>query len=252
MVVVYVPFLRPFFDTVPLALDDWLLMLPFFFLSPIAMELLKLYFRRRTMPATAGAREGTLSRKPAPPQDAVAVIRVPVVQGGRSMKRVLVPVRGSPNCEAVVQQVAREFMNNTDMEVHLLNVQPRFHADVARFVRKGERAGFHREQAEKALAPCRQLLDRSGVPYSVHIEVGDSARCITHMAERLHCDHILLGTARKNTLTRLVEDSVTNRVLELTTVPVEVVAGSGVSKWERYGIPAALAALAAILLAAVD
>jgi Ca2+-transporting ATPase len=47
LLVVYVPFLAPFFDTVPLTLDDWLFMLPFFFASPIAMELVKLYFRRR-------------------------------------------------------------------------------------------------------------------------------------------------------------------------------------------------------------
>jgi Ca2+-transporting ATPase len=47
MMVVYVPFVRPFFDTVPLSLDDWLLIAPFFFASPVAMELLKLYFRRR-------------------------------------------------------------------------------------------------------------------------------------------------------------------------------------------------------------
>jgi Ca2+-transporting ATPase len=47
LLVVYVPFLRPFFDTVPLCMDDWLLMLPFFFASPVAMELLKVYFRKR-------------------------------------------------------------------------------------------------------------------------------------------------------------------------------------------------------------
>jgi len=39
---------------VPLSLDDWLFMFPFFFASPIAMELVKVYFRRRTaMVATA-------------------------------------------------------------------------------------------------------------------------------------------------------------------------------------------------------
>ncbi len=47
LMVVYIPFLRPFFDTVPLGVDDWLLMLPFFFASPLAMELLKVYFRKR-------------------------------------------------------------------------------------------------------------------------------------------------------------------------------------------------------------
>ena len=48
MVVVYVPFLQPIFDTVTLTLDDWLFMLPFFFASPIAMELVKLYLRRKS------------------------------------------------------------------------------------------------------------------------------------------------------------------------------------------------------------
>ncbi len=47
LAVVYLPFLTPFFQTVPLSVDDWLFMLPFFFASPIAMELLKLQLRRR-------------------------------------------------------------------------------------------------------------------------------------------------------------------------------------------------------------
>jgi Ca2+-transporting ATPase len=55
LAVVYVPFLNPFFDTVALSLDDWLTMAPFFFASPIAMELVKVYFRRRTPPVAAPA-----------------------------------------------------------------------------------------------------------------------------------------------------------------------------------------------------
>jgi len=55
MMVVYVPFLQPFFDTVPLGPEEWLFMLPFFFASPIAMELVKLYFRRRTVMAVVTA-----------------------------------------------------------------------------------------------------------------------------------------------------------------------------------------------------
>jgi len=47
LMVVYVPFLRPFFDTVPLTVGDWLFILPFCFASPLTMELLKLHFRQR-------------------------------------------------------------------------------------------------------------------------------------------------------------------------------------------------------------
>lgn len=46
LMVVYVPFLQPVFDTVPLGLNDWLLMLPFFFISPLTMEVLKVFARR--------------------------------------------------------------------------------------------------------------------------------------------------------------------------------------------------------------
>jgi len=47
LMTVYVPFLRPFFDTVPLSFADWLFMAPFFFASPITMELVKVYLRKR-------------------------------------------------------------------------------------------------------------------------------------------------------------------------------------------------------------
>jgi nucleotide-binding universal stress UspA family protein len=202
------------------------------------MELLKLHFRSRT------------AARPRPPEPTspTYVQRL----GGSTMDKILVPVRGSSNCEAAIQHVIRLFMNNTALEIHLLNVQPPFRIDVARFVRKRDRDEFHREQAELALRASRERLDRFGIPYAVHVQVGDSARCITQAAERLHCDHIVMATARKNTLTRLVEDSVTNRVMELTTVPVEVVAGEGVSRWERYGIPAAIAAALALFLAAAE
>jgi len=85
------------------------------------------------------------------------------------------------------------------------------------------------------------MLDGFSIPYSAHAEVGERAKTIADAARRLRCDHIVMSTARKNSLTRLVENSVTNKVIELTAVPVEVIAGDSVSKLERYGIPAAIA-----------
>ncbi len=96
------------------------------------------------------------------------------------------------------------------------------------------------------------MLDGFGIPYSAHTEVGERAKSIAEAARRLHCDQIVMSTARKNSLTRWIENSVTNKVLALTSVPVEVIAGDAVSKWERYGIPAAIGTAAALLLFAAD
>lgn len=165
------------------------------------------------------------------------------------MQKVLIPVDGSPNSELAVRHVIKQFMNDTTMQVHLLNVQTPLTSRIARFVPRRNRADYYRAAAEKALEPARQMLDRFGIPYSVHTEIGDRAKCITHTARRLRCDQIVMSTARKNSLTRLVEDSVTNRVLELTPLPVEIIVGDSVSNFERYGIPAALAAAVALFLA---
>jgi nucleotide-binding universal stress UspA family protein len=96
------------------------------------------------------------------------------------------------------------------------------------------------------------MFDKFSIPYSVHSEVGERAKAITDTARRLHCHHIVMSTARKNSLTRLVENSVTNRVIALSSVPVEVIAGDAVSTWERYGIPAGIGAALALMVAVAD
>jgi Ca2+-transporting ATPase len=171
---------------------------------------------------------------------------------GNAMLKILVPVGGTRNDRFAVQEIIKRFMNNTGMEVHLLNVQMPFSSDIARFSSRKNRLDYHREQAEKALAPAREMLDKHSIPYAVHMEVGDRPKAITDAARRLRCDEIVMATARKNSLTRWIESSVTDRVIELTSVPVQIIAGDSMSKLERYGIPAALVALAAIVLEIAD
>ena len=165
-----------------------------------------------------------------------------------SMQKILVPIAGSPSDAAVLRHVVTEMRRDGPVEIHLVNVQAPFRWDVARFVPRRERAGFYEQQSRAALQPCRERLDRAGVPYTVHTVVGDSAQGITELARSLRCDRIVMCTTRKDSLVRLVEDCVVNRVLERTTVPVEVIPGPEVSKWERYGIPAAVGALLAVAL----
>lgn len=172
-------------------------------------------------------------------------------EGGLSMLKILVPVDGSGNTAHAVRQVIREAARNRELEVHLLNVQTPLSRSVAQFLSRKSRAEWHHERAEDALRPTRAQLDAAGIAYTVHIELGRKAETIVGMARRLGCDHIVMGTARKNSLTRMLEASVTNRVLELTTIPVEVIAGDDVSRLERYGIPVGLGGALTLLLFAV-
>ena len=175
------------------------------------------------------------------------------LEGEGVMEKVLVPVDGSHNAHHAVRHVINEFRKNGLMEIHLLNVQTPFSKHVAQFVSRKTLESYHRDEAAKALKPIRRVLDAANVSYSVHVEVGRKAEAITETARRLKCDHIVMATARKNSLTRMLEASVTNRVVELTTVPVEVIAGDAVSKAERFGIRIGIAgAIGLMLFAVVD
>ena len=101
------------------------------------------------------------------------------------MLRVLVPTDGSANSHHGIRHVISEYRKNRDLEVHVLNVQAPFSKHICDFSSKSDRAELHQEQAALALAPARQALDDAGVPYSVHVEVGDKADCIADMARRL-------------------------------------------------------------------
>jgi YjbE family integral membrane protein len=172
-------------------------------------------------------------------------------EGVKPMLKVLVPVDASPNALHAVRHAIGEYQQHHELELHVLNVQPQLSRYVSRFLSRSNRETWHRDQAEAAMAGARELLTQAGVPHQAHWVIGDRAAEICRFAGRLGAHHIVIGTARKNSITRMLEDSVTNRVLEATPVPVEVVAGEAVSRWERWGVPvgAALGAGGLLMLA---
>ena len=136
-----------------------------------------------------------------------------------------------------------EFKKNPALDIHLLNVQPPFSRYVSRFLDQTARNDVHREQSKLALEPVRRALDQSGIPYTVHTDVvGDKAGCIVETARKLRCHRIVMSTARKSSLHRLLGQSVTNSVIERTTVPVEMIAGAAVPILEKIGLPAGVSA----------
>lgn len=176
----------------------------------------------------------------------------PTRAGESAMQRILVPVDGSSNALLAVRHVVTGFFADPAKEVHLINVQPPLSRHIAQFLSSRNRNDWHREQAEKALAPARALLEQHAVPHATSWRLGNRAQVIVDEARRLRCHQIVMGTARKNSFTRMLQDSTTNQVLEKTSVPVEVIAGQEVSRLERWGVPAGLGAAVALLLAALD
>lgn len=163
------------------------------------------------------------------------------------MTTILVPCDGSENSLLGVRHAVAEYQSGAARLIHLLNVQPPFTAHISRHISHEDLSSFHREQADEALAPASQILEAAGVPFEVHMEVGDKASCIASAASRLHCDLIVMGSSRKSALLRAVENSLTDRLIERAQVPVEVIAGTPASTLERVGIPAGIGAGVALL-----
>lgn len=165
------------------------------------------------------------------------------------MNKLLIPVDDSPSCQHALRHVLHQSQAGEAMELHLLNVQRPFHAHVSHYFSEADLAEAHAEASQQASAAACRLLDEEGLPYTLHHAVGEQAQQIAEHADRLGCSAILMGTARKSAVLRALENSVTNKVIELTHVPVMLVAGDSPGKAERYALPAALGAGLALLAA---
>ncbi|MEZ6014721.1 MAG: universal stress protein [Planctomycetota bacterium] len=138
--------------------------------------------------------------------------------------KLLLSVDGSKCSGRAAQFVADLGQRVQDLEVHLVNVQPR--GDdwmVRRLLKPEELARMERDWAESSLGPARATLEAAGVACVEHFEQGDVAKTITHLAEQLECDQIVMGTRGMSALGELILGSTANKVLALTKVPVTFV-----------------------------
>lgn len=165
------------------------------------------------------------------------------------MSKLLIPVDDSPSCRHALRHVIQQARAGEAMELHLLNVQRPFHAHIGQYFSPTDLDEAHAEASQQSSAAACRLLDEAGLAYSLHRAVGEQAQQIAAHADRLGCSGILMGTARKSAVLRALESSVTSRVIELTHVPVTVIAGDSPGKAERYGLPAAISAGLALIAA---
>ncbi len=174
------------------------------------------------------------------------------IKGADVMEKVLVPVDGSENALAAVRQVIADGARSPEREVVLLNVQPALPRHITRFFNRSEGDGYRHDRAALAFASAGKLLEASGLAFSTHSRIGERAQSIADFAREHQCHRIVVGTARKNSLSRLVQNSVTARLLENAPVPVQVVMGREISLLERIGIPTGVGAALTALVLAID
>ena len=171
--------------------------------------------------------------------------------GEKVMNKVLIPVDDSSNALMALKHAVNMYGNDRQTHFHICNVQPTLYTHIRKFLSKQTINEWQAERAQTAAKSASEFLEKAGANFSFSYVTGDKGEALRDEAQRLGCNRIVIGTAKKNTLSRLFENSTTAKLLEISDIPVEVVTGKSLSTLERWGIPALGAGAATALMAAV-
>jgi len=172
---------------------------------------------------------------------------------GSLMNKILIPVDGSKNSDLAVKNAVKVYGGDPNTHFHICNVQPKLYRHIAKFLSKNDINAWYAERAQLAASSASQYLEKSGVNFSFSYVSGDKGIALSDEASRLGCSRIVIGTHKKNSLSRLFENSTTARLLETSDIPVEIVTGETLPVLERWGIPAlGVSAATAIVAVVID
>lgn len=174
-----------------------------------------------------------------------------LILGDKVMNKVLIPVDDSNNALLALRHAINTYGKDSHTEIHICNVQPKIYRHIGKFVSKKTIHEWQEERAYFAAKSAAEFLEKSGVSFSFTHVTGDKGKALHDEATRLGCSRIVIGSAKKNTLSRLFENSTTAKLLEISDIPVEVVTGKTLPALERWGIPALGAGAATALMVAV-
>jgi len=127
----------------------------------------------------------------------------------------LVAVDGSDNALRALTHAADQAARMNACALHLVQVQPWLAKEAA-----------DAELANRALgatARARALLDAHGLPWRLHVAMGDPAERIIDKAVQLQAATIVIGSRGLNAVESLLFGSVASKVMHLSQVPMMVV-----------------------------
>jgi nucleotide-binding universal stress UspA family protein len=166
------------------------------------------------------------------------------------MFNILVPVDGSKNALLALEHAIALAARREDTCLHLVNIQPGMNRHAGRFVSRRVLAQVRFAAGRERLAEAERHVGDIGVSFRSAVLSGAPAAVAAQYAKEQNIHQIVVGTARKSTLLRLVAGSFTNDLVQVSRVPVLVVAGRHPGMFERIGVPAGIGlGLTTLLLA---
>ncbi len=127
----------------------------------------------------------------------------------------LVAVDSSDNALRAVAHAASQARAMNAMALHLVHVQPWLSKEAA----EAELA----PRALGATARARATLDAAGLPWRLHVAMGEPAERIVERAVTVRASRIVIGNRGLNVAESLLFGSVTDKVMRLSPAPVLVV-----------------------------
>lgn len=141
-----------------------------------------------------------------------------------NIKAILVPVDGSTSSVHAVEFAIEALKGRDDATLHLLTVQtPVISGNVQRFVSAELIADYYQDEGAQALKPAKAVLEKAGMAYQEHIEIGPIAETIDRFAKDNECGLIVMGTRGLGSVAGLFLGSVTTKILALVDIPVTLV-----------------------------
>lgn len=164
--------------------------------------------------------------------------------------KVLIPVDGSKASLSALSHVGSLAQSGVPMEAIVLNVQPRFYRHIAQFSTRAARDALRAERSAQAMTAAIETLTRIRVPFRAVAAIGNVAERIAAVAAREQVDEIVMGTGRHPQWLRWLNPSIAQAVMQKTDIPVTVLSRGRIGAFERYAVPAGMAGIAALLIAA--
>ncbi|RJG02100.1 universal stress protein [Noviherbaspirillum sedimenti] len=140
------------------------------------------------------------------------------------MSKILIPIDDSPSALRALAYLVKKIQTGREnAELHLVNVQFPLHGGVSTFIDAAQIRQIHQEDAVKALAGARSVLDEAGIPYQTHVFVGEPAEVLARFANEQGVDEIVMGRRGQNQISTMLLGSVSLKLLNLAKAPVLLV-----------------------------